>query len=118
MACLHEYLSGAFCKICVLFLDRNDKRVGKGGTQKVGSLAISPFNNYKNAIEVFNSHYQLSYDRDCTTKSDAFKKAAETDLDIRDQLNQQRIKQKQLNRDRLVQWISVIRTPVIRTCRL
>ena len=28
-----EYLLGAFCKICVLFLDRNDKRVGKGGTK-------------------------------------------------------------------------------------
>ena len=28
-----ECLSGAFCKICVLFLDTNDKRVGKGRTQ-------------------------------------------------------------------------------------
>ena len=89
------YLSGAFRKICVLFLDRNDNRVGKGGTQKVGSLVIFPFNNYKNAIEVFNSHRQLSYHRDCTMKSDAFKKAAETGLDIRDQLNQQQTKQKQ-----------------------
>ena len=41
-------------------------------------------------------------------KSDAFKKAAETGLDIRDQLNQQRIKQKQLNRDRLVPIIETI----------
>ena len=37
-----EYLYGAFCKICFLFLDRNDKQVGKGDTQKVGSLVISP----------------------------------------------------------------------------
>ena len=38
-----ECSSGAFCKICVLFLDTNDKRVGKGRTQKVGSLVIQPF---------------------------------------------------------------------------
>ena len=41
-------------------------------------------------------------------KSDALKKAAETGLDIRDQLNQQRIKQKQLNSDRLVPIIETI----------
>ena len=41
-------------------------------------------------------------------KRDAFKKATETGLDIRDQLNQQRIKQKQLNRDRLVPLIETI----------
>ena len=41
-------------------------------------------------------------------KSDTFKKAAEIGLDIRDQLNQQRIKQKQLNHDILVPIIETI----------
>ena len=104
-----EYLSGAFCKICVMFLDRNNKQVGKGGMQKVGSLVISPFTNYKKAINTFNTHSQLAYHKDCCVKSETFKRMTETyGLDIRDQLNQQRMQQKQTNRDRLVPIIETI----------
>ena len=30
--------------------------MGKGGTQKVGSLVIHPFTGYKNAINHFDNH--------------------------------------------------------------
>ena len=104
-----EILSGAFCKICVLFLDRNDKRVGKGGSQKVGSLVTTAFTNYKCAIEIFNKHSQLTYHIDCCVDCETFKRMAETPgLDIQDQLHQQRIEQKRLNRQRLVPIIETI----------
>ena len=45
-----EILFGAFCKICVSSLDRNDKRVDKRGLQMVGSLVTTAFTNYNSAI--------------------------------------------------------------------
>ncbi|KAI6646818.1 52 kDa repressor of the inhibitor of the protein kinase-like [Oopsacas minuta] len=104
-----ECLTGAFCKICVIFLDRNDKRVGKGGTQKVGYLVIHPFTGYKNAINHYDNHSKLAYHRECCAKSEAFKRVFENPgLDVRDQLNQERIKIKHLNRKRLVPIIEII----------
>ena len=98
-----EILSGAFRKICVLFLDRNDKHVGE-----MGSLVTTTFTNYKSAIELFNKHSVLTYHRDYSVNSETFKRITENPgLDILDQLDRQRIKHKLLNRQRLV--------PIIRT---
>ncbi|KAI6658734.1 hypothetical protein LOD99_15057 [Oopsacas minuta] len=104
-----EILSGGFCKICVLFLDRHDKLVGKGGSQMVGSLVTKALTNYKCVIELFNKHSQLIYHRDCCVTCKSCKRMAETPrLDIQDQLDRQRIKQKVLNRQRLVPIIETI----------
>ena len=74
--------------MCDLF--GNDKRVGKGETQKVGSL-VHPLTGYKNAIDHFNS--KLAYHRGCCAKSEVFKRTfGNPGVDIRGQLNQERIK--------------------------
>ena len=65
-------------KILIYFNKRNDKRVGKGGPQKVGSLVTTAFTNYKCAIEIFNKHSQLTYHRDCCVDCETFKRMAET----------------------------------------
>ena len=101
-------MSGAFCKICVL-LGTNDKRVGKGRTQKVGSLVIHPFTDYKYEIHCFDNHSKLSYHRECCVKSEAFKRTVETPgLDIREQFHQERIRTTHLNCNRLVPIIETI----------
>ena len=103
-----ECSSGAFCEIFVLFLDTNHQRVGKGRTQKVGSLVIQPFANYKNAIHCFDNHSEQSYHRVLCEKR-SFKRIVETPgLDIRDQINQKRFSIKHLNHNRLVPIIETI----------
>ena len=69
--------------------------VGKGGTHKIGFLVIHPSTGYKNAINHFDNHSKLAYHRECSAKSEAFKRAFENlGLDIRDQIIQERIKMK------------------------
>ncbi|KAI6650227.1 Zinc finger MYM-type protein 1-like [Oopsacas minuta] len=75
----------------------------------VGSLVTKALTNYKCAIELFNKHSQLIYHRDCCVACETFKRTVGTPrLDIQDQLDRQRIKQKLLNRQRLVPIIETI----------
>ena len=74
--------------------------------QKVGNF---PLYQLQKVIHTSNIHSQLDYHKDCCVKRVAFKRITETyGLDIRDQLDQQRMKQKQTNRDRLVSIIETV----------
>lgn len=46
--CYSEKLNGAFCKYCVVFA-----KDGGFGSQALGGLVLTPYQNWKNALEVF-----------------------------------------------------------------
>jgi hypothetical protein len=50
--------SGAVCKNCTIFYHNF---TGKGAHQKPGVLVTKPFNKWKNAIEIFNTHSNIKY---------------------------------------------------------
>lgn len=49
----------AYCKYCVSF----SGKVGGVGKQTIDNLVKKPFNNWKDAFEVFNSHTNCEYHR-------------------------------------------------------
>ena len=58
--------NGAFCKYCVLF-----SSFGAGvGHQPLGKLVVTPYTNWKDAVEDFNRHQQSTYHQTCVLKAD------------------------------------------------
>lgn len=68
-----EKLDGAFCKTCVAFSNGE----GGQGNQRLGKLVLSPFRQWKDALETFASHQLNKYHKNCTVLAEEFKKVVE-----------------------------------------
>lgn len=64
-----ELYNGTFCKCCVFFSNNN---IGKGSNVKTGKLVSEVFNNYKNALEFYRNHSELSYHKNSLLDMDNF----------------------------------------------
>lgn len=60
---------GAVCKNCAIF---GREFGGKGSHQKLNTLVIKPFNNWKKAIEKFNEHSQTEFHKSNAMRADNF----------------------------------------------
>jgi hypothetical protein len=56
---------GAVCKYCAIF-------GGKGSHQKLNTLVVKPFNNWKKAIEKFNEHSKTEFHKSNAMRADNF----------------------------------------------
>jgi len=52
-----KIFDGALCKYCVIF----NEHEGGSSSQKLGKFVLTPFSNWKNAIEEFNKHDNNKY---------------------------------------------------------
>ncbi|KAL5241561.1 hypothetical protein ACI65C_008971 [Semiaphis heraclei] len=60
---------GAVCKYCAIF---GREFGGKGSHQKLISLVVKPFNNWKTAIEKFNEHSKTEFHKSNAMRADNF----------------------------------------------
>lgn len=61
-----KMFDGALCKYCVIF----NEHEGGSGSQKLGKFVLTPFSNWKNAIEEFNKHNNNKYHKMTLLKFD------------------------------------------------
>jgi len=54
--CYSKKFEGAFCKYCVVFT-----KVGGVGSQKLGGLVLTAYQNWKNALEVITFIFNLTH---------------------------------------------------------
>ncbi|XP_050065649.1 zinc finger MYM-type protein 1-like [Aphis gossypii] len=99
-----EKLEGAFCKYCVVFAF-----AGGIGSQRLCSLVLTPFQNWKKATEVLSNHNSLEYHKTSFLKSEHFLNIFLNNApSVIDKLDDERIKQKKLNRLKLIPIIECI----------
>ncbi|XP_025412361.1 uncharacterized protein LOC112684865 isoform X2 [Sipha flava] len=99
-----EKYQGAFCKFCVVF-----SKVGGVGGQKLGTLVVEAFTNYKKATEVFKKHGNLEYHKTALLKSDNFLNVySNKSSSIINLIDSERTKQIEINRKRLIPIIECI----------
>ncbi|XP_060858110.1 zinc finger MYM-type protein 1-like isoform X1 [Metopolophium dirhodum] len=99
-----EKYQGAFCKYCVVFSTNG----GIGG-QKLGTLVLEAFTNYKKAIEVFKKHANLEYHKTALLKSDNFLNVyLNKSSSIINRIDSERMKQIEENRKRLIPIIECV----------
>lgn len=96
---------GAFCKICVAFSNGE----GGQGKQRLGKLVLSPFRQWKDALENFTSHQLCHYHKKCSLMSEDFKKVMKGQREnIGIQLHHQRNVDIDKNRQKLDSVIKTI----------
>ncbi|XP_030749711.1 zinc finger MYM-type protein 1-like [Sitophilus oryzae] len=97
---------GAVCKYCAIFASEFN---GKGSHQKLFSLVVKPFNNWKDAIETFVHHSNTDYHKKSTVFADNFVATFNRSApDIVMQLDSSRAKQIADNRKKLKPIIETI----------
>lgn len=98
---------GALCKYCVLFANECS---GKGSHQKLKCLVTEPFRNWKHALEIFNAHSANTYHRNAVIVGSNFSKICHnSNLDVRNALDESRKKQVEENRRKLIPIIETIK---------
>lgn len=95
----YEKDDSAYCKYCVLF----SGEVGGIGKQIIDKLVKKPFNNWKDALEVFNNYTNCEYHKTYIIKKTCAKQILEKNVDSIDRIKRKLIE----NRKNL---ISVIKT--------
>ncbi|XP_060846074.1 zinc finger MYM-type protein 1-like [Rhopalosiphum padi] len=96
-----EKYQGAFCKFCVVF-----SKVGGVGGQKLGTLVVEAFTNYKKATE---KHGNLEYHKTALLKYDNFLNIySNKSSSIITRIDSERTKQIETNRKRLIPIIECI----------
>lgn len=97
---------GAYCRYCVLFCKQG---VGQGGHQNLGCMVTKPFCKWKDAVEAFNNHQATAYHKDCVQSAERFI-AIENgrEEDVASQINSQRRKEIQENREALLPIIKTL----------
>lgn len=100
-------IDGALCKYCVLFASET---AGKGGHQQLKSLVREPFNNWKDALEIFKAHENNAYHKECMiTGSNFLSTSLNPNRDIQNVIDSSRLKQIQENRDKLHPIVDTIK---------
>ena len=95
----------AYCKYCILF----GPEEGDVGKQKLGKLVLSPFNNWKHAIEIFKEHDQAKYHKNsylCSEDAVKAHKRADDSIDIL--LDKAKKYQRENNRRKIIPIIDTI----------
>ncbi|KAG8176442.1 hypothetical protein JTE90_019075 [Oedothorax gibbosus] len=99
-------LQAALCKYCVLF---SSATCGKGGHQKLSSLANSGFKRWKDVHEIFQAHSNADYHKTCVTKAENFVSAFERKTEsVEMLLNSSAQKKAEENRKRLIPIVETI----------
>ncbi|XP_050064715.1 zinc finger MYM-type protein 1-like [Aphis gossypii] len=102
--CYSEKLEGAFCKYCIVFA-----RTGGIGSQTLGSLVLNGFQNWKNALEVFEKHNEHEYHKVAILKGENFLKLfSKSQPNIIEILDDERLKQKKQNRANIIPIIKCV----------
>ncbi|KAL4120679.1 hypothetical protein QTP88_013327 [Uroleucon formosanum] len=97
---------GAVCKYCAIF-DREFG--GKGSHQKLNTLVVKPFNNWKKAIEKFNEHSKTEFYKSNAMRADNFVAVYSKNCqNIIQKLDSARAIQIDQNRKRLIPIIKTI----------
>lgn len=97
---------GAVCKYCAIFAREFS---GKGGHQKLNALVSKPFNNWKDAIEMFVHHSKSEYHKNKSVFADNFIATFNRSApDIMMKLDSSRSKQIAENRRKLTPMIETI----------
>lgn len=98
---------GALCKYCVLF---SNEYSGKGSHQKLKCLVTEPFKNWKHALEIFNLHNSNVYHKNAIVAGSNFSKVChDSNLDVRNALNESRKRLAEENRKKLIPIIETIK---------
>lgn len=97
---------GAVCKYCAIF---GREFGGKGSHQKLISLVVKPFNNWKKAIEKFNEHSKTEFHKSNAMRADNFVAVYSKNCqNIIQKLDSARAIQIDQNRKRLIPIIQTI----------
>ncbi|KAL4127184.1 hypothetical protein QTP88_011381 [Uroleucon formosanum] len=97
---------GAVCKYCAIF---GREFGGKGSHQKLNTLVVKPFNNWKKAIEKFNEHSKTEFHKSNAMRADNFVAVYSKNCqNIIQKLDSARAIQIDQNRKRLIPIIKTI----------
>jgi len=97
---------GAVCKYCAIF---GREFGGKGSHQKLNTLVVKPFNNWKKAIEKFNEHSKTEFHKSNAMRADNFVAVYSKNCqNIIQKLDSARTIQIDQNRKRLIPIIQTI----------
>lgn len=97
---------GAVCKYCAIFYHNF---IGKGAHQKPGVLVTKPFNKWKNALEIFNTHNNTEYHKNNVFFAENFISVfCNQQLDICQKIDSARANQIVENRKKLIPVIQTI----------
>ena len=97
---------GVFCKPCLIFATES---AGAHGNQILKTLVSTPFNKYKDAIEVFNKHNSAKYHADAVNSCEMFLKFVTNKVpSIDNQLDNTRQQQIITNRQRIRPMIETV----------
>ncbi|KAL4122845.1 hypothetical protein QTP88_015112 [Uroleucon formosanum] len=97
---------GTVCKYCAIF---GREFGGKGSHQKLNTLVVKPFNNWKKAIEKFNEHSKTEFHKSNAMRADNFVAVYSKNCqNIIQKLDSARAIQIDQNRKRLIPIIKTI----------